>query len=274
MKLLIALALLSQINVPDRVDPYAPIVATCDVQAAKGSTISYSWDSDDGTKLRVDGGNRATACAWAPPGAHSLKCVAVIQSFTEMVVWVPDTNSPNDISKAKLQTIKLLTASDVKSYNKSFTVGDPAPTPPPGPTPTPGPGPNPPPPNPAPGTISVLLIDETQKIGRAAWLPYNTVLNSTRVRDYLNSHVAKGPGGLPEWRLYDKDTDLTNEAKKWQDAIKLPRAPSLPITAASVPPEGDGDFWVIISNGQSGYSGPMPQSEDALLALLKQWGGP
>jgi hypothetical protein len=128
--------------------------------------------------------------------------------------------------------------------------------------PTPGPEPNPPnpptptPPAPAPGQISVLFVDNVDDYGKPEYQPYLEVLNSSAIVDYLNSHCAK-VGSTPEWRHWDVSTDVSHESQKWQDAMKLPRA-SLP--------------WIAITNGKTGYSGPLPKTEAETLALLKQWG--
>jgi hypothetical protein len=131
--------------------------------------------------------------------------------------------------------------------------------------PTPGPGPNPPAPNPpapnppvpAPGQISVLIVDNVDDYGKPEYAPYLAVLNSSAIVNYLNAHCAK-VGSTPEWRHWDQSTDVSHESQKWQDAMKLPRA-SLP--------------WIAITNGKTGYSGPLPKSEAETLALLKKWGG-
>jgi len=126
--------------------------------------------------------------------------------------------------------------------------------------PTPGPEPNPPqpnPPTPAPGQISVLIVDNVDDYGKPEYQPYLDVLNSSAIVDYLNSHCAK-VGSAPEWRHFDQNTDVSHESKKWQDAMKLPRA-SLP--------------WIAITNGKTGYGGPLPKTEAETLALLKKWGG-
>ena len=126
--------------------------------------------------------------------------------------------------------------------------------------PTPGPGPNPPtpnPPTPAPGQISVLIVDNVDDYGKPEYQPYLETLNSSAIVNYLNAHCAK-VGSTPEWRHWDASTDVSHESQKWQDAMKLPRA-SLP--------------WIAITNGKTGYSGPLPKTEAETLALLKKWGG-
>ncbi len=85
-----------------------------------------------------------------------------------------------------------------------------------------------------------------------------SVLTSQTVRSYLNSHCVKGPDGkTPEYRILDKDADLSREAIHWQNAIKL---------KTSTP-------WIVISNGKSGTSEKLPDSVDATMELLKRYGG-
>lgn len=110
----------------------------------------------------------------------------------------------------------------------------------------------------APGQISVLIVDETEDYAKPEYKPYLDVLNSSLIIAYLNGHCAK-VGNTPEWRHWDKDTDVTNESAKWQAAMAVPRA-SLP--------------WIAISNGSRGFAGPLPASVDDTMALLQHWGGP
>jgi hypothetical protein len=138
----------------------------------------------------------------------------------------------------------------------------PIPTPIPTPTPTPGPptpGPTPPSPAPIPGDgLRVLIVYETKTLPS---LPKGQIsaLYSATVREYMNTHCAKGPDGkTAEWRCWDADVDASGEPAIWQDAMKRPRT-SLP--------------WVIISTGKAGYEGPLPATADDLIALLKRFGG-
>lgn len=129
----------------------------------------------------------------------------------------------------------------------------PAPVPPePGPTP---PGPEPPAPIPG-GELRVLIVEESAD---RAKLPaaQQAVLFSPRVRDYLNTNCAVGPDGkTPEWRILDKDTDLSGESAIWQAVMKRPRQ-SLP--------------WIVIGYGNTGYEGPLPATVDEMLKLLARY---
>jgi hypothetical protein len=132
---------------------------------------------------------------------------------------------------------------------------DPQPTPP---TPTPPPGPTP---DPAPipeAGFRVLMVYETGEVQK---LPpaQGSVLYSKQIRDYLDSKCVVGRDGKTrEWRIWDKDIDTTNETAIWQSAMKRDRK--------SVP-------WIVISNGKTGFEGPLPASVSEALALLKKYGG-
>lgn len=136
--------------------------------------------------------------------------------------------------------------------------GIPDPLPPdpgPGPTPTPTPTPTPPAPIPLIG-LRVLMVYETSELPKYT-KEQSTVFFSKSVRDYLNSNCPIGPDGKTrEWRIYDKDVDVSGESKTWQDAMKRDRK--------STP-------WVIISNGKTGYEGPLPENVDKTLELLKKY---
>jgi hypothetical protein len=149
------------------------------------------------------------------------------------------------------------------------TVGPPTPTPPtppgpnpPGPTP-PGPGPVP---IPAPG-LRVLFFVESADLSK---LPSTqaALLRAKDVRDYLNAKCAK-EDGQPEYRVMDEHTPMEGASDLWKAAMNRARngeGPNKEGRATSLP-------WLLISNGQTGYEGPMPKAKDELLNLLKQYGG-
>lgn len=126
--------------------------------------------------------------------------------------------------------------------------------------PDPGPGPTPPdPPTPdPPAPISgkrVLIVYES---GEASKMPekQQQILYGRAVRDYLNGKCdVESDGKTRAWRIWDADVDASGESKTWQDALKRPRQ--------SVP-------WVIISNGKTGFEGPLPATVEEFMALVKK----
>jgi len=143
----------AQINVPDHLDPYQPIVAGCQCIVPQNGKAQFMWEadgnskyipSDDGTKLYI----------WAPPGNHSVNVLVIVQSFKDVQVVVVDPADPNNKDKWTFKTISVVDSFDVQRYSKNYTVGD---TPPPGPTPGPTPNPTPTPtPTPTPDDFTAL----------------------------------------------------------------------------------------------------------------------
>lgn len=132
---------------------------------------------------------------------------------------------------------------------------------PPGPGPIPpGPGPTPPqPPAPIPevGFRALIIFDETS----GAQLPQGQqdAIYGEAFRLLLSSKAVKGPDGkTPEWRIWGKDLDVSGETKLWQDAYRLPHE-RLP--------------WLILSNGKTGYSGPLPEKIEDSMALVNKYAG-
>ena len=72
-------------------------------------------------------------------------------------------------------------------------------------------------------------------------------LQGPQLRKWFAEHKA-------EWRIWDKDTDVTYAPKFWQDAMKLP-ADSLP--------------WIWSSNGKGGFNGPLPLTGEETINLLE-----
>ncbi len=121
--------------------------------------------------------------------------------------------------------------------------------------------PDPPDPDPDPTPIPeqgfrVLIVTETANMSE---LPSSQLaaIRSIDVLGYLNQKTVK-VNGHPEYRIWDQHTPIEKESAIWKQAMKLERK-SLP--------------WLIISNGSTGYSGPLPKTKDELLAKLKQYGG-
>ncbi len=134
----------------------------------------------------------------------------------------------------------------------SFAIGKPGP----GPTPVPPVPPTPPAPIPAAG-LRVLVVYDALKLTTMTATQQGAIYGK-EVRDYLRATCPKGDDGeTPEVRMWAQDTDATGESKLWRDAFSRPRK--------SVP-------WVIVSNGKTGYEGPLPGSAADMLNLLKTYG--
>lgn len=131
------------------------------------------------------------------------------------------------------------------------------PRPPPGPTP---PGPKPPDPIPVPASaLRVLFVYESANTLTKA---QNTILNSTAIRKYLDTHCVKGDDGkTPDYRFFDKDVDVSSAGttiKAMWEAAK-PMFTNLPI--------------IVIFDGLKGTSYPLPATEKETLDLLAKFGG-
>jgi hypothetical protein len=115
--------------------------------------------------------------------------------------------------------------------------------------------PTPPAPIPDAG-LRVLIVYESAKLSSLPPAQY-LILTSTAFRTAMDSTCVK-VGSQPEWRIYDKDASVANESPIWQKAMARPRA--------SHP-------WILVSNGKSGFEGPLPATVEDTLALVKKYGG-
>lgn len=129
----------------------------------------------------------------------------------------------------------------------------------------PGPDPKPPGPDPGPSPdtppipvegFHVMFVHETaDKLDSAQ----QAVLGSLTVRNYLNSKCKlEADGKNKSWRQYDQNDDVSGDYKVWQDAFARKRT--------SIP-------WIVVSNGKTGYEGPMPKTVAETMTLLRKYGG-
>lgn len=112
----------------------------------------------------------------------------------------------------------------------------------------PPPGPTPPAPIPATG-LRVLIIEETND--RATLPPAQAqIFSSTKVLGWLRTNAPD------HWRVWDDDVDPASAPVEFRDALKIPRG-GLP--------------WIVISNGATGFSGPLPATADETVTLLEKY---
>lgn len=103
----------------------------------------------------------------------------------------------------------------------------------------------------------VLIIEETaQRTSLTA--DQRSIFASPKVRQYLNSQCVK-VGNQPDWRIWDKDTEVSGCDTALCDMLRQERGPELP--------------WLILSNDKSSFSGPLPATVDEFLELVQKYGG-
>lgn len=106
----------------------------------------------------------------------------------------------------------------------------------------------------------VVYNSDTSRLAPAQ----RTALFSTAATAYLNDKCAK-VDGRPEWHRWDdsfNDEDKAMMAAAWRKAYEQ----ALKDSAGKLP-------WVYVTNGNRGISCELPATEDAWLALLKEYGG-
>lgn len=135
----------AQILIPDTVRPHTPIVGKCDCAVPKNAEVTLTWRADAKSNLIevVDDKGLANVHVWAPPGQHWLEVTVLTQFYRDIVVWVPDPDNPNDITKAKLDKIRVTDKYDIQRHEKQYRVLGQTPGPDPDPDPDPEPDPDP-----------------------------------------------------------------------------------------------------------------------------------
>lgn len=163
--------------------------------------------------------------------------------------WFPSTASPG-----KYQVLAIATAANKAPAIESIVVDVGGVQPQPDPTPQPPVPPTPSDVVPIPGDgLRVLIIYEQDDQAK-----YNASqlkqLYSLTFRQYLNSVCVKNTSGMPEYRVLDEEVE--GEQSIWLEAIKRKRD-TLP--------------WLIISNGKTGFEGPLPANEAETKALIERF---
>lgn len=111
-----------------------------------------------------------------------------------------------------------------------------------------------------PTGFRVIIAYESQ----GAPLPreLDVIINSTKIRAYLESKCAKSPEGVAEYRVWDDDVTTTaTESATIRD-----------MWATAQPKIGDVPRIIVAVNGKLDIY-PMPANEAAVLAFLKKIGG-
>lgn len=139
----------------------------------------------------------------------------------------------------------------------SIVVGAaPPPVPPSPPTP-----PNPPAPLPTAG-LRVLVLEETDDRDNLPGSQQALLvsLSQGKAAQHLDAVCAK-EAGQPEWRILDDDADGKYLSPLWKEALDRLKADSTPSPK------------VLISNGVTGFQGPLPKTVEEWAALVAKFEG-
>ena len=111
-------------------------------------------------------------------------------------------------------------------------------------------------PIPLPGLRVLIVFDKAGQIAMPAG--QQEIVYGAEMRTYLNAKCVVGPDGkTKDWWILDKAQNVTALPKYWQDAFARPRV--------SVP-------WLLVSDGKSGFEGPLPANLADMMTILKKFG--
>lgn len=109
-------------------------------------------------------------------------------------------------------------------------------------------------PIPLPG-LRLMIVYETADLSKLTPSQHAIILGK-KARDWMDANTVKGPTGEPERRIWDKDQPLAKTDKHWQDVMaRTIKRPDFRLP------------WLVISNGKTGYEGPLPNDVDTLISL-------
>lgn len=103
----------------------------------------------------------------------------------------------------------------------------------------------------------LLIVEETGERSSLT-AKQREIFSSPQVRQYLNSTCVQ-VANQPEWRIWDKDTNVDGFDTPLCNMLRQERGPELP--------------WLILSNDESSFSGPLPANVEQFLELVKKYGG-
>jgi hypothetical protein len=203
-------------------------------------------------RLRDDDGNRVLLIQGAvSPGYEISVDYHVVHPTEEELAKSPTVPDPKDEAQVKVFKDYLRKHSSDEFFKDSHTVKV-GKGPDPGPDPEPDPDVKPPIPEPG---FRVLMLYETEMKEKLPVLQ-KAVLFGVEVRNYLDKTCVSESDGGKAYRIYDKDQDASGDYPVWKTAMER-RPESIP--------------WLIVSNGKTGYEGPLPESPTAFLELCKKY---
>lgn len=109
------------------------------------------------------------------------------------------------------------------------------------------------------GNRCLIIFDSANTTRPAA---QNAILFGKAVRDLLNERCVEGPTNekdgagkvMKEWRIYPANSDVSLARPVFKNAFA----------------KKGGSDWIMLGNGTTGYSGPLPANETEAVALIKK----
>jgi len=140
----------AQITIPDKVEPYQPIIGGCNCIIPTNGKAQFMWRTDDKSKSVTSEPDGTKIYIWAPPGSHYCEVTVLTTISKKVLTLIVDPKDPNNKDKWKVEEVEVVDKFDIQRYEKNYMVGVspvPGPDPPVPPGPGPGPGPTPVPPS-------------------------------------------------------------------------------------------------------------------------------
>lgn len=200
---------------------------------APAGGFGYSWDFPEGVKAKRKG--RTLEIVESPKGG-----VTITVSYS-----VVDFEKKTTLDMYGEVTVQV---GEIVPPKPPEPPAPPVPpTPPPDPAPIPVPG------------FRVLILYES---GDTMPAEQSSIITAASIRAYIKAKSPLGPDGqTPDSRFWDKDVDVSSVSDMWRNAVTRARSKS------------NGKPWIMISNGKTGYEGPLPANTESTLKLMKQFGG-
>jgi len=102
--------------------------------------------------------------------------------------------------------------------------------------------------------LRVLIVYESSELNQLT-ADQRDIFYGQTVRKYLTENCVQ-QDRYSEWRILDQDTSFVDAGSRWVKALARPRT-SLP--------------WILISNGKTGYEGPLPATASETIELIKRY---
>ena len=240
-----------QIVAPDKANPGDTIIVQFLAPEDVRETLPYTVEPQPKVtlKLRDESGNRVLLIMRAEAPGYTI-------SVNQQVVRPVPDEIPDGVigDKAKLEEWLARNSQDeiYKATHRIKIGGDPDPDPDPDP-PDPEPDPDDPAPIPVAG-FRVLIVYESAEMTKYP-IETQVIIAGADVREFLDKHCVD-EDGTPGYRIYDADINTANDLEVWQNAMQRDRS-ELP--------------WVIVSNGKTGFEGPLPDTPTEFLELCKKY---